>query len=322
MKAAPTPEAARPIDLRESFLEDVIEGLTRAHKRIPSKYLYDRRGSAIFDRICELDEYYLTDAEQQILHCHAQDIARTLGPRCLVIEYGSGSGNKIGPLLDALEEPAGYVPIDISHAPLNASVAALRRRHPGLEVLPLCADYTADYHLPTPRRRPRRKVVFFPGSTIGNFVHGEARAFLSHVAEVGGANGGLLIGVDVEKDRDVIERAYDDAEGVTAAFNYNLIDRINRELGAELPVDAFRYRAFYNRDVGRVEMYLICQQSLSTRIGGAPIELRAGEPIHTEYSYKYRLEDFARLARAAGLDVRRVWQDDERLFSVQYLEPL
>jgi len=302
------------------FRRDVLAGLRRSPRSIPSKYLYDERGSELFERICELQEYYPTRTELAITRKHLAEIADCLGPRCLLVEYGSGSSLKTRILLDRLEEPAGYVPIDISREHLARSAAELDAAYPGLEVLPVCADYTGDYDLPRPRREPRHVVVYFPGSTIGNFTPPEARDFLAHVAEVCGPGGGLLIGVDLVKGREILERAYDDAAGVTAAFNRNLLARANRELGADFDPDGFAHLAVWNAELGRIEMHLESRRDQEVRVGDERLCFRAGERIHTENSYKYEVDQFAALAGSAGLDMVAVWTDPERLFSVQYLE--
>ena len=304
----------------EDFRRDVLEGLRALPKYIPSKYFYDERGSALFERICELDEYYLTRTELAITGDNAKAIAQRLGPRCLLVEYGSGSSLKTRVLLDHLEDPVGYVPIDISRDHLARTAARLDSAYPDLEVLPVCADYTAHYALPAPRRPTRHTVVYFPGSTIGNFTPPQARAFLGHVAEICGPGGGLLVGVDLKKDRAVLERAYNDALGVTAAFNRNLLERVNREIGADFRPNAFRHVAFYEPREGRIEMHLESARDQVVRVDGEEVAFRRGERIHTENSYKYTLGGFAELAGAAGFDVEAVWTDPDDLFSVQYLE--
>lgn len=316
--------AAFPFELhdvspdRERFLADVLEGLTRPDKSLPCKYFYDERGSALFDRICELPEYYPTRTELGILRAHAPAMAAALGPRCLVVEYGSGSGTKTSLLLAQLEQPAGYVPVDISREHLLRSAAALSRRHPGLRVIPVCADFSRPFELPhVPGAR--RRAAYFPGSTIGNFSPPEARRFLAQVAAQVGAGGALLIGVDLRKPRAVLEAAYDDAEGVTAEFNRNLLRRINRELGADFDGAAFDHRAFWNDAEGRVEMHLVSRRAQVVKLAGRRIPLARGESIHTENSHKYDLAGFAALARPAGFEVERIWTDPARLFSVQLL---
>lgn len=299
------------------FLREVLAGLRGEVKTLPCKYFYDEEGSRLFDAICELDEYYPTRTELAIMAGHAPEIARQLGAGCLLIEYGSGSSVKTRLLLDALDKPAGYVPIDISKEHLRRSARSLATAYPGLEVLPVCADYTGDYEVPRPRSHVERRVIYFPGSTIGNFHPDAAVGFLRHVAEVCGDHGGLLIGVDLAKDRSVLERAYNDARGVTAAFNLNLLARINRELGADFDLGAFRHDAVWNARAGRIEMHLVSLGSQTVRLDGEDVCLGAGETIRTECSYKYDLGGFAELAAAAGLRREAVWTDPSRWFSVQ-----
>lgn len=303
----------------DSFLEEVVAGLARPRKTLPSKFFYDERGSRLFDRICELDEYYLTRTELALMETHAEAMAARLGPGCLLVEYGSGSSIKTRILLDHLADPAGYVPIDISREHLLRSAADLSAAYPGLPVRPVCADYTQTLTLPDPGGPVRRTVVYFPGSTIGNFEPEEARAFLVQAARVCGPGGALLIGVDLQKDRAVLEAAYNDAEGVTAAFNKNVLARINAELGADFDLDAFDHRAVYDAALGRIEMHLVSLRDQCARVGAHRFAFRRGETICTEYSHKYTLDGFARLAAEAGFAVEQVWTDARDYFSVQYL---
>ncbi|MBO0699645.1 MAG: L-histidine N(alpha)-methyltransferase [Zavarzinella sp.] len=315
---------ARPHELiRRSplaqFREDVLAGLAGPEKTLPCKYLYDERGSHLFDRICDLPEYYPTRTEISILRRYASEMAAELGPECLVIEYGTGSGLKTPLLLEQLREPAGYVPVDISREHLMASAAALARRFPALEVLPVWADFTAPFDLPVTRRTPRRKAVFFPGSTIGNFGPQEAIRLMQGVARQCWPRGGFLVGVDLRKPREILEPAYDDAAGVTAAFNKNLLVRINRELGGNFDLDQFDHRAVFDDRHSRIEMHLVSRKRQVVKIGGISVWFAAGETICTEHSYKYTRETFRELAMAAGLALAEIWTDDDRLFSVQYL---
>jgi len=302
----------------ETFLRDVVSGLQRPQKEIPCKYFYDKRGSELFDQICELPEYYPTRTEISIMHSSGTQMAEKVGPGRLVVEYGSGSSLKTRILLDHLEEPAGYVPIDISGEHLEDSVAALRHEYPGLNVHPICADYTVPIDLPSePDSAP---LVFFPGSTIGNFTPSEAVDFLKRTCELVGPSGGALVGVDLKKDKDRLEQAYDDADGVTAEFNRNVLHRMKRELDADLQTDAFEHRAVYNEDQGRVEMHLVSLSDQDVRVAGEhTFRLEEGETIRTECSYKYHVEEFADLANAAEFEVEEVWIDPDQLFSVQYL---
>lgn len=301
----------------DTFLDEVLEGLQATRKSLPSKFFYDAEGSRLFDEITTLPEYYPTRTEIGILKQYMPEMARRIGPHALVLEYGSGSSLKTRIVLDHLDAPAGYVPIDISKEHLMQSAARLAEAYPNLTIQPVAADYTTPLELPD--FGAENVVVFFPGSTIGNFEPGEARAFLRRVAQIVGPGGGLLIGADLKKDRACLERAYNDAQGVTAAFNKNVLARINRELGGTFDLDRFRHRAFYNEAHGRIEMHLVSARAQRVTIGGVPITFEEGETIRTEYSHKYSLADFRALADAAGFEVTDVWVDDEQLFSVQYL---
>jgi dimethylhistidine N-methyltransferase len=301
---------------------DVLAGLRRARKRLPCKYFYDATGSKLFDDICELDEYYLTRTELAIMREHARDMCAAIGPDAMLIEYGSGSSTKTRIVLNHLKRPAGYVPIDISGEHLAQSAHALSCSYSALDVLPVCADYTHAFELPEPARDAARRVVYFPGSTIGNFEPGDAREFLRNIADVCGPGGGLLIGVDLKKDPAVLHAAYNDARGVTAAFNLNLLARLNRELGANFDLSAFAHYAFYNPRKGRIEMHLVSGRRQTVRFGGDggdAVQFDDGESIFTESSYKYACADFSRLARSAGFTPKQVWTDAERRFSVHYL---
>ena len=302
------------------FRADVLRGLAAAAKEIPCKYFYDEAGSTLFDRICELDEYYPTRTELAIVHQHAGEIAALAGPASLLVEYGSGSSVKSRLLLDRLEVPAAYVPIDISREHLQNSAAALARDYPHLEVLPVCADFTRPLELPATARRPRRRVIYFPGSTIGNFTPEQAVPLLQRAARLGGTGSGMLLGVDLKKDPQILHAAYNDRHGVTAAFNLNLLVRINRELGADFRADQFWHHAFYNAPAGRVEMHLVSKVEQRVRVGNESFALAEGETIRTEFSYKYSPADLRQLAAAGGYEVRRVWTDERKYFSVLYLE--
>ncbi len=304
---------------RDRFEDDVLNGHQKVPKQLPCKYFYDERGSKLFDRICELEEYYPTRTEIGIMERYASAMAESIGDGAVVVEYGSGSSQKTRLLLEHLEEPAGYVPVDISREHLLRSAGALSADHPGLPVHPVCADFTQSFDLPTEVRGREPRVAYFPGSTIGNFAPREAGKFLGQIGDLCGSGGALLIGVDLKKDVEVLERAYNDGEGVTAAFNLNLLERINRELGGDFDIDRFAHRAFYNEDAGRVEMHLVSREAQTVSIGEEEIRFTRDESIHTESSYKYSLDDFAELARSASFEVEQVWTDPERLFSVQYL---
>lgn len=303
---------------RGTFLNDALQGLQLAQKELPSKYFYDDPGSQLFEQICKLDEYYLTRTELSIMQERAQEIASLLGPGCLLIEYGSGSSTKTRLLLDALQDPAGYMPIDISKAQLLCSAASLALAYPELEVLPVCADYTSEFELPMPKRPVARRIAYFPGSTIGNFDREPARRFLRQIAGIC-QGGGLLLGVDLKKDCAILHRAYNDAQGVTARFNTHILERINRELGANFQTRHFGHYAFYHPGQGRVEMHLISLKDQVVGIEGTDVSFKLGESIWTESSYKYTLDEFAALATSAGFTVEQVWTDPQALFSVQYL---
>jgi dimethylhistidine N-methyltransferase len=302
-----------------AFRREVLSGLAAPQKEIPCKYLYDERGSQLFEEICELDEYYPTRTELAIMRDSIDEIAELLGPECLLIEYGSGSSLKTRILLDHMTDPAGYMPIDISRDHLLQTAEDLRSSYPELDVHPVCADYTAELELPETRHRPARRIVYFPGSTIGNFEPAPAEAFLKRIAKVCGRNGAVLIGVDLEKDEAILEAAYDDSQGVTAAFNLNLLERVNRELDADFDLDRFRHDARFSPSHGRVEMHLVSLEDQSVRIGDVEIPFEEGESIWTESSYKHSLERFEEIAAGGGLDVQHVWTDADELFSVQYL---
>lgn len=303
----------------DTFTEEVLAGLTSMPKSLPSKYFYDARGSELFDAICDLDEYYLTRTELAIMEEDADQMADRLGANALLVEYGSGSSRKTRILLSHMHDPVGYVPIDISREHLLSSAADLRAEYPSLEVLPVCADYTDDIELPVPTREADKIVVYFPGSTIGNFHPSEAAAFLRKIAKVCGPGCALLIGVDLEKDPDVLRKAYNDARGITAEFNKNLLQRMNREVGADFRLEAFQHLAVYNQAKGRIEMYLVSLEDQVVEVAGRLISFARGEKICTEYSYKYSLDRFRQVARSGGFDVQTVWTDRQAYFSVQYL---
>jgi dimethylhistidine N-methyltransferase len=301
------------------FRADVLSGLRNRQKRLPCKYFYDDVGSRLFDDICELPEYYPTRTELSILHADGGAMAGRLGPDCLVIEYGSGSGTKTRLLLDALDQPAGYLPMDIAREHLERSAATLAAEFPALAVLPVCADFTRTFALPPGLPVAARRAIYFPGSTIGNFSPPAARRLLAGMALLAGAGGAVLIGVDLKKDPRVLEAAYDDAAGVTAAFNRNLLVRINRELGGTFRPELFAHHALYNPTHGRIEMHLVSRRRQTVGVAGERIEFEDGEGIRTECSYKYTVRGFQALAAEAGLLARQVWTDPKRWFSVQYL---
>ncbi|MFQ5982139.1 MAG: L-histidine N(alpha)-methyltransferase [Woeseiaceae bacterium] len=299
-------------------LSEILEGLSRAQKALSPKYFYDERGSKLFDAICELPEYYLTRTELAIMRAHIADMADLIGPQASIIEFGSGSSLKTRMLLENLDRLAAYVPVDISREHLMTAADALAADYPDIEVWPVLADFMQPFRLPNPTIMPLRNVVYFPGSTIGNFSPDDAHSLLRVMHGEAGEDGALLIGVDLQKDKDVIERAYNDSVGITAEFNLNMLTRINTEFGANFNIDLFRHHAFYNDEHGRIEMYLISECEQLVRIGGRSFRFEKGEALLTEHSHKYTLEQFAGMARRAGFVVDTVWTDPEQLFSVQY----
>ena len=305
---------------RETFLADVLAGLGEPPSTLPTKYLYDARGSALFDRICALEAYYPTRTELGILAERGPEIGAACGPNRRVVELGSGSSNKTQALLDHLPDPAMYVPVDISPAPLAEAAERVAETYPGLTVRSLCADYARPLDLPQPARPADGDLLYFPGSTIGNFDPEEATAFLAGLAQQAGPGGQLLIGVDLIKDRAVLRRAYDDPEGVTAAFNHNLLTRLRNELDADLDPAGFAHQAPFNEDRGCVEMHLVAQRPQTIRVGGEAIPFAAGDSIRTERSYKYSLAGFRQVAGEAGWQISAVWTDPQEWFSVQLLE--
>ncbi|MCP5055972.1 MAG: L-histidine N(alpha)-methyltransferase [bacterium] len=304
---------------RERFLQEALAGLACEPKGLPCKYFYDERGSALFDEICELPEYYPTRTEFEIMGLHGKEMAAVLGRHCLLVEYGSGSSTKTRLLLDQLDSPAGYAPVDISREHLLSTADRLATDYPGLEILPVCADFTHPFEVPVSRIGPECVAVYFPGSTIGNFLPDGATTLLRVAHAEVGHGGVLLIGVDLVKNPDVLERAYDDSAGVTAAFNKNLLVRMNEELGADFDLERFSHRAHWNGVDGRIEMHLVSSVAQQVRLGGELIEFAAGEAVCTEHSHKYTLDGFGALAGAAGFDVERVWTDPRGWFSVQAL---
>ncbi len=302
----------------ETFRDAVIRGLTSRRKSLPAKFFYDVEGSALFDRITALPEYYPTRTEIGILERCGPEIAAVLGPGVQLVELGSGSSVKVRLLLDRLAGPAGYVGIDISREHLRAACDRLAAEYPGLEVLALCADYMAELVVPPPSTGTRRRVAFFPGSTIGNLDPEEAQGFLARWRpELAG--GGMLVGVDLKKAEATLDAAYNDAAGVTAAFNLNILARINRELGGTFDLSAFAHRAFYNGAEGRIEMHLVSTRPQIVSAAGRRFSFAEGETIHTENSYKFTVPEFQRLARGAGYRPERVWTDPDGFFSLHWL---
>lgn len=302
---------------REEFRRAVVTGLSATPRAIPAKFLYDARGSALFDEICELPEYYLTRTETKILEQCAGEIGRRAGPGCALVEFGSGSSVKSRLLIEALPDIALYAPIDISREHLDATAARLRRDYPALRVEPVCADFMAPM---PPIDHAARRVGFFPGSTIGNLQPVEATAFLRNARQLLGDDGALVLGVDLKKDPQRLHDAYNDSAGVTAAFTLNLLRRMNRELHATFDLAGFAHEAFYNPVEGRIEIYVRSLRDQSVTVAGRRFDFVAGERVHTEYSYKYDEAGIAALAGSGGFRVAETWTDPARLFAVLYLE--
>lgn len=299
-----------------------LDGLAQPQKSIPCTWLYDRQGSALFERITDLDEYYLTRTEIALLEAHGAEIAAAVGSAAVVLEIGSGSSRKTPLLLRRLEAPRAYVPVDIASHCLEASVTMLAGEFPDLPMYPLVADFNQPLRLPTELRTPDYpRLVFFPGSTIGNLDPEEARAFLRRVGDGLGPQDAMLIGVDPTRDPAALIPAYDDAEGVTAAFNLNLLARLNRELGCNFDLAAFRHEVRYEPQPGRIEMHLVSRREQAVRLLGKTIRFAAGESIHTENSHKYPIADFQALARAAGWQPLHCWSDAAGRFSLHLLKP-
>jgi dimethylhistidine N-methyltransferase len=305
-------------EIEPPFARDVVSGLTARPKRLPPKYFYDEAGAQLFEEITALPEYYPTRCELAILRERAADIARFFPEGSALVEFGSGSSRKVRILLAAAPTIAAYVPVDISSEMLSQEAEALRRDHPQLAVLPVEADFTQPFVLPA-AVASRARTGFFPGSTIGNFEPHEACAFLRHAGRMLGGGAGLIIGVDLVKEASILHAAYNDAAGVTAKFNLNLLARINRELDGDFDLASFSHKAFYNSVRQRIEMHLVSKQRQKVKVAGRVIEFRAGETIHTENSYKYTLETFGALARGSGWTPMSVWTDAGGNFSIHAL---
>lgn len=302
----------------EDDLAQILRGLRQPQKTLSPKLFYDERGSVLFERICELPEYYPTATEVAIMERHAGEMAERTGPQASVIEFGSGASLKTRILLSHLERPAAYVPVDISRDHLLGAAESLASEFPDIEILPVAADFTRPFPLPDPRVMPRRNLVYFPGSTIGNFLPDAALNLLRVMHQEAGEGGALLIGVDLVKDPAVLERAYNDSTGVTAEFNRNVLHRLNREYGADFVPEAFEHRAVWNEPASRIEMHLVSTREQSFHVGGESFTMARGEFIVTEYSHKYTLERFRELTDAARFTVEQVWTDPNEWFSVQF----
>jgi len=307
---------------QEALMNDRMEilgGLRARQKRLSPKFFYDQRGSELFDRICELPEYYVTRTELEIMRRHLPEVARLVGPGAAIIEFGAGSNLKVRRLLEHLERPAAYVPVEISGEYLREQAEDLASDYPGLSVQPVTADFTRPFELPRHPVAPERNLVFFPGSTIGNFTRPQARRLLEVMCDQAKPGGALLIGVDLEKDVSVLEAAYNDRSGVTAEFNLNMLRRINAEHDATFELDAFRHEAVFDAEQSRIEMRLVSKKEQTVSVAEQQISFREDEFIVTEYSHKYTIADFRALARDAGFRPERYWTDDDDLFSLHYM---
>ncbi len=301
-----------------SLQDAVVEGLSSDTKSIPPKFFYDVRGSELFDEICEQPEYYPPTVERKMLENLSPEIATLVGKGRIIVEPGAGSGEKFRILADNLE-PTAFVPMDISCAYVKDAAHKLAAEYPGLEVHAVCVDFT--HSLPIPDSVPdNQRLVFFPGSSLGNFEPDEAEEFLRLCRTTAGADGMMLIGVDTKKDHEVLHAAYNDAAGITAAFNLNLIHRIRGELEADIDPDSFEHHAFYNGDLGRIEMHLVSRHAQRVRVNGHTFDFDKGESLHTESSYKYSPDEFIRMASRAGFRLVRHWLDEDRRFALYLLE--
>ena len=305
----------------EAFRLDVLTGLLGSPKTLPPKHFYDEIGARLFEQICEQPEYYLTRAELEILERHTPDIAALVGPNAALVEYGSGAGVKVRLLLDALTTPVAYTPIDISHAQLAHVASTLGRDYPDVAVRPLCADYMDRLELPQLPASTKRRIAFFPGSTIGNLHPPQAIGFLQKVRHVIAPDGALILGVDRRKSKAALHAAYNDAAGVTARFNLNMLERLNTELGANVELRRFRHLAFFNEVASRIEMHLESLVDQELCITGERVRFNRGETIWTESSYKYDEPGLRAIAGAAGFEVQQLWTDSQQRFWVAFLVP-
>lgn len=317
MKPAPALTDLRPTPA--TIEREVLAGLAGDPKRLPSKYFYDAHGSQLFEAITRQPEYYLTRVELELLEACVDDIAAAVGPHAHVVEYGSGSGRKTDLLLDALDDVVAYTPIEISRSALLESVASLGVAHPTIEMLPVCADFTHAVRLPRPARVPARTLVFFPGSTLGNFEPQEAIELLGAMRATMGEEGVALIGIDLVKAKPVIDAAYNDAAGVTAAFTLNLLTRLNREIGSDFDIGAYSHTAEFITERSRIETHLVSSAAQTVHIGERAFHFAVGEAMLVELSHKYTDASFGALSAAAGLDIMRAWNDAANGFGLRLL---
>jgi len=304
-------------EINKDILTEVLSGLSQTPKILPSKLFYDEKGSQLFDEICELEEYYPTRTEMKIMQDNIKEMGELLGEGTLLIELGSGSSQKIRLLLDHIPGLAGYIPIDISSDYLINTCKTLQNEYPDLNIIPLSADYTKSFELPAIDKPFDHKAIYFPGSTIGNFTKQKAKEFINRIANIASNNGGLIIGVDLKKDKKLLEAAYNDKKGVTAKFNLNILNNINSLLNTSFDLSKFKHYAFFNEELGRIEMHLISKEKQNVAIGTSIINIDKNEHIITEYSYKYSLEEFEELA-GDKFELKKYWVDENNLFSIQY----
>lgn len=309
------------VQLKESsrnILNEVLTGLSKSQKTLPSKYFYDKIGSGLFEKICELDEYYLTRTEISILQNNIDDISNVMGKNIRLVELGSGSSLKTRLILDHVENIDSYIPVDISEDFLTDIVKDLQKEYPNLKIQPVAADYTEGFSIPGSPESGSRKIAYYPGSTIGNFTRDNAKNFIGSISQLVGKEGGLLIGFDLIKDRKTLIEAYDDSEGVTAAFNKNILNRINKELNADFNIDRFEHRVLFNETEKRIEMHLVSTNNQRVTVAGREFFFEEGETIHTENSHKYSLESFREMTEPYFSDVT-TWTDSESKFCIQFL---
>jgi dimethylhistidine N-methyltransferase len=320
--AGPSPRAnLRVVDLAPplgSLLAEVVAGLSRPHKQLPAKLFYDQQGSALFQAICSTEAYYLTRTEESIFRAHGDDLKRSIGSGAVLIEPGAGDMRKARLLLPVLR-PSDYVAIDISRVQLTEAAASLADDFPWLQVMAVAGDYQASALRRIPLPEGARRIVFFPGSTIGNFDPPDAAEFLRQVCLLVGKGGGLLIGVDLVKDKAILDLAYNDPQGYTEQFNLNMLAHLNRALGGDFDLGSFAHLSFYNHEQSRIEMHLVSRRTQSVVLGGRSFRFKQGEAIHTENSYKYTPERFLALARQTGFGAARLWTDPQGLFGVFFL---
>lgn len=306
---------------QNSIIEEVIDSLSKPQKKLSCKFFYDEKGSDLFEEIVAQDEYYLGRTEISIMNDNIKEISEIIGEKSVVIEPGSGSGNKIKILLDNLKSPAAYVPIDISESYVRESANTLSKNYPSIRILPIIADYTSEFKLPDFKFDMEKLVVYYPGSTIGNFRPDEARDFLAKIANMCGKNNYLLIGVDLKKDRKVLESAYNDKKGVTAEFNLNILANLNSLIDADFTLQKWSHKAFFNEKESRMEMHLESMEKQLVNINGYTVNFDKGETIHTENSYKYRVEDFCDLV-CNDYQLNKYWTDDDSKFAVLLFESI